>query len=314
MQRWGTTAAGSVRWFCVHCRKSIVRSRPDISSSARYALFVRWITGTKSLRDIASVSRVSRWTVTCWFRPFWQSKPKPIVPQDIITLIIDGLYLDTRNHCVLIGKTPGAVVFWIFTERETYGSWRLFCQRLPAPRIVVCDGQRGMRAAIRDCWPTTRVQRCVVHVYQLSMARLTRRPKTPAGQALSLILKALFRVRTRRQKRRWIRGYRHWKTQYERFLKERTQGRLPGKKRSWWYTHRRLRSVRTLVDHALPDLFTYIGHPEVPRSTNHVEGGINSRLTELLHRHRGISPTKKEVLVGTFLSQKQGQKPTRNLT
>lgn len=314
MQRWGKTAAGSVRWFCIHCRKSTMRSRPDISRGAQYALFVRWITGTKSLTDVASVSHVSRWTVTGWFRPFWETHPQPVIPESILTLIVDGLYLDARNHCVLIGKTPSAVVFWMFTERETYGSWRLFCQRLPAPLVVVCDGQRGMRAAIRDCWPETRVQRCVVHVFQLAMARLTRRPKTPAGQALSLILKVFLRVRTRRQKRRWIRRHRHWRTQYERFLMERTQGRLPGKKRSWWYTHRRLRSVRTLIDHALPDLFTYVGHPEIPRSTNHVEGGINSRLSELLHRHRGISQAKKEVLVGTFLSQKQGQKPTRNLT
>ena len=314
MQRWGKTAASSIRWFCLRCRKSTMRSRPDISHRAKYALFVRWITGTKSLTDVASASRVSRWTITCWFRQFWHSQPQPIIPEDILTLVIDGLYLDARNHCVLIGKTPGVVVFWLFTERETYGSWRLFCHRLPAPRVVVCDGQRGMRAAIRDCWPMTRVQRCVVHVYQLSAARLTRRPKTLAGQALSLILKALLRVRTRRQKRRWIRSYRHWRMHYEQFLKERTQGRLPGKKRSWWYTHRRLRSVRTLIDHALPDLFTYVGHPEIPRTTNHVEGGINSRLTELLHRHRGISRGKKEVLVGTFLSQKQEGKPTRNLT
>ncbi len=314
MQRWGTTVAGSVRWFCRPCQKSATRSRPDIARRARHALFVRWVTGTRSLEDLAAVYRVSRWTLTCWFRPFWRCCPWPIVPQSVAVLIVDGLYLAARSHCVLIGKTPEAVVFWLFVERETYGSWRLFCQHLPAPRVVVCDGQRGMRAAIRDCWPRTRVQRCVVHVFQLTVARLTRRPKTPAGQTLSSILKALLRVRTRRQKRRWIRRYRRWRMQYNRFLKERTQGQLPGRKRSWWYTHRRLRSVRTLLDHALPDLFTYVGHPEIPRSTNHVEGGINSRLTELLHRHRGISGAKKEVLVGTFLSQKQGEKPTRNLT
>lgn len=248
------------------------------------------------------------------FQPFWQIRLEPIIPKDVGVLIVDGLYLDARNHCVLIGKTPKAVVFWMFADRETYGSWRLFCQRVPAPDVVVCDGQRGMRAALRDCWPSTRVQRCIVHVFQLAMARLTRRPKTLAGQELSLFLRALLRVRTRRQKRRWIKKYCAWRKHYERFLKERTPGRLPGKKRSWWYTHRRLRSVRTLMDHALPDLFTYIGHPELPRSTNHVEGGINSRLKELLHRHRGISQTKKEVLVSAFLSQKQGQKPTRNAT
>lgn len=249
MQRWGKTAAGSVRWFCVHCRKSTKHSRPDVSRDAWYALFVRWITGTKSLTELASLSRVSRWTMTRWFQPFWQIRLEPIIPKDVGVLIVDGLYLDARNHCVLIGKTPKAVAYWMFAERETYGSWRLFCQRVHAPDVVVCDGQRGMRAALRDCWPSTRVQRCIVHVFQLAMARLTRRSKTPAGQELSLVLRALLRVRTRRQKRRWIRKYCAWRKHYERFLKERTPGRLPGKKRSWWYTHRRLRSVRTLMEH-----------------------------------------------------------------
>ncbi len=192
MQRWGTTVAGSVRWFCRPCQKSATRSRPDIARRARHALFVRWVTGTRSLEDLAAVYRVSRWTLTCWFRPFWRCCPWPIVPQSVAVLIVDGLYLAARSHCVLIGKTPEAVVFWLFVERETYGSWRLFCQHLPAPRVVVCDGQRGMRAAIRDCWPRTRVQRCVVHVFQLTVARLTRRPKLLQGKRSPLSSKRFF--------------------------------------------------------------------------------------------------------------------------
>lgn len=315
MQRWGKTAARTVRWRCLHCQKSTVRKRSDVTKTSRYQLFLLWLTGTKSLTEIAQSRHISRQSLAIWFRPFRKTCPTPVVPGVLaVVLVIDGLYLESRNHCVLIGKTQQAVVSWLFAERETYASWRLFCQRVPAPRVVVCDGQRGMRAALRDAWPNTRVQRCVVHVFQLATARLTRRPKTPAGQALRVLVNQLFSIRTRRQKRRWIRAYRGWRKQYDRFLKERTIGQQPGKKRTWWYTHKRIRSVRTLLDNALPELFTYIGHPEIPRTTNHVEGGINSRLSELLHRHRGISLEKKEVLVATFLSGKQGEKPTRKFT
>ncbi len=313
MQRWGTTAAETIRWRCARCRKSNTRVRRDVTQSARYALFIRWITNTSSLTDIAHAQRVTRRTLTNWFAPFRHHCPAsisvPIIPE---VLIVDGLYLESRSHCVLIGKTKAAVVFWLFAERETYSSWRLFCQQIHAPSVVVCDGQRGMRAAFRDAWPTTRVQRCIVHVFQLATARLTKRPKIDAGQVLSVLVHQLFAIRTRRQKRRWIRTYRRWKKRHDHFLKERTIGQQPGKKRMWWYTHKRIRSVRTLLDNALPELFTYIGHPEIPRTTNHIEGGINSRLSELLHRHRGILPEKKEVLVATFLSMKQRGKPTRN--
>lgn len=315
MQRWGKTAASTIRFRCPCCQKSSVRKRSDVTEAARYHLFVVWLTGTKSLTEIAQSRHVSRQTLTAWFQPFRQHDPMPPVPEEHATvLVIDGWYLESRSHCVLIGKTPHAVVFWLFAERETYGSWRLFCHCVPSPRVVVCDGQRGMRSAIRDVWPQTRIQRCVMHVFQLATARLTQRPKSDAGQALRVLMHELLLVRTRRKKRRWTRAYRRWRKRYDTFLKERTVGQQPGKKRTWWYTHKRIRSVRALLDNALPELFTYIGHPEIPRTTNHVEGGINSRLSELLYRHRGISLEKKEVLVATFLSRKQGGKPTRNFT
>lgn len=315
MQRWGKTVALTVRWRCLHCQKSTVRKRSDVKKVSRYQLFLLWLIGTKSLTEIAQSRHVSRQTITTWFHPFRQVCPVPPVPENHATvLVIDGLYLESRSHCVLIGKTPRAVVSWLFVERETYASWRLFFQRVPSPHVVVCDGQRGMRSAIRDAWPQTRIQRCIIHVFQLATARLTRRPKTEAGKELRILIHELLMVRTRRRKRRWIRAYRGWRTRYDVFLKERTIGQQPGKKRTWWYTHKRIRSIRALLDNALPELFVYIGHPEIPRTTNHVEGGINSRLSELLYRHRGISSDKKEVLVSTFLSQKQGQKPTRNFT
>lgn len=315
MQRWGKTTAGRIRWRCPRCSHNAVVSRSDVTQQARYVLFVSWITGTKTLSDIASRYAVDRWTLTSWFRPFWKIIPQPLPPPKIIdVLIIDGLYLESREHCVLIGKTPTIVIRWLFTQRESYGSWMLFFSQIPAPRVVVCDGQKGMRSALKTVWPQTHIQRCMFHIHELAMARITQHPRTNTGQKLRSIVGRLFAVHTRRQKRRWIRQYFQWRRQSQIFLKERTTIQIPGRKRSWWYTHRNLRSVRSLIDHALPELFTYIGHVEIPRTTNHVEGGINSHLSELIHRHRGFSEEKKEILVGHILVKKQRQKPTRNLT
>ena len=314
MQRWGKTAAGITRWYCPLCQRTGVRKRIDVSIRSKRALFTTWLTGTKSLAEVAATRGSTVKTLERWFSSYWCVQKEPVERKGYTdVLIVDGLYLESRNNCVLIGKTKTAVTHWAFAERETYGSWVLFCRSIPAPRVVVCDGQRGMRAAIRDAWPNTRIQRCIVHVFQLALARLTQRPKTQAGYTLKTTMHQLLKVRTRRQKRRWIREYRRWSKRYEHFLKERTIGEQPGRKRTWWYTHKKMRSVRTLLDHALPDLFTYIGHPEIPRTTNHVEGGINSRLAELIYRHRGLPLKKKEVLVATFLSGKQIEKPTRNV-
>jgi transposase-like protein len=214
----------------------------------------------------------------------------------------------------LIGRTPQHVVWWIFAERESYDSWDIFCSHVPAPSAVVCDGQRGLFAAIRGYWPKVPFQRCLIHVLRQALAKLTLHPKTPAGQDLRKLVRQLPTIRTRRQKRRWIRRWKHWRRKYHRFLTERSYGDIQNKRRSWWYTHKKLRAVRSLIQNSLPYLFTFIGHPEIPKTSNHVEGGINSRLKELLHRHRGLNLIQKQALVSWFLALKQPQKPPRNVT
>jgi hypothetical protein len=199
-------------------------------------------------------------------------------------------------------------VSWFPTIRECLASWHLFLLTLDIePVVVVCDGQRGLLKAIHTVWPKTHVQRCLVHIIRQASAWLTQNPKTTAGRQLLLLVKQLRDVRTRRQKRRWLRGYIKWNKKYEKFLKEKSfswQGR-------WWYTHRRLRGTKSLIENAIPDLFRFVTDPTVPRTSNHVEGGINARLKELFRSHRGFSQTKKLALASWYLALRQGQKPTR---
>lgn len=76
-----------------------------------------------------------------------------------------------------------------------------------------------------------------------------------------------------------------------------------GKKR-WWYKHRTLRGMQSHINNALPHLFEYVRSPQIPRTTNFLEGGINARVKELLRRHRGLSLTKRLALVAYFLDSK----------
>lgn len=208
-----------------------------------------------------------------------------------------------------------AQMSWLFAERETLANWMTFLKKLPAPDAAVIDGQKGLLAAIQCLWPLTKIQRCLVHIERLARIKLTRQPKTSAGKELSLLVKRLLGVRTKRQRRRWIGVYRRWERRHTDFLKERSYGEpRVGEKRTWWYTHRNIRAARSLIRNALPHLFTFIYHPHVPRTTNHVEGGVNSRLKELVHRHRGLSNDRKQALVAEHLARKKQQKPPRNVT
>lgn len=304
-----------------------------MDSQVRYRqkLFTRWLTGNHALTELAVEVGVNRRTLVRWFMPLWtQNKPfTALMPEPFAIYILDGVYLSGRENATLICRTMTAQLAWCFTQRETFKSWSDFFSTLPEPRAVVIDGQKGLLAAVQCQYPSVLVQRCIVHIERLARIKLTRHPKTAAGRKLLSLIQQIFNVRTKRQRRRWLRAYRHWEKQYAGFLKQRSGGKSPknedasvgngdqsttGHKRTWWYTHRNLRAARSLIRNALPHLFTFVRYPQIPRTTNHVEGGINSRLKELIHRHRGLSQDQKQVLVTQLLAQKNKQKPPRNVT
>jgi len=110
----------------------------------------------------------------------------------------------------------------------------------------------------------------------------------------------------------WTKLLKRWDKRHVAFLGEKT---LNPETRRKWYTHRKLRAARSLVFNALPDLFHYTTRKHIPNTTNHVEGGINAPLKELLGRHRGITAAQKEFLVSQFLyARRKPKSPTRNAT
>lgn len=309
MQRWGKHPTGTQRWRCATCAKSTTWKRKDNRERSRLSLFVAWLVSKKSLVEWATESSVSVQTLVSWFRPFWFHSPQPQYDHPVRVLVLDATSVVVRRCMLLIAgdNDRRAPVSWFPTIRECLDSWYLFLSTLDIePVVVVCDGQRGLLKAIHTVWPRARVQRCLVHIMRQASAWLTQNPKTIAGRRLLVLVKQLRDVRTRRQKRRWLRAYRKWNKKYAHFLKEKSFS-WHG---NWWYTHRRLRGTKSLIENAIPDLFRFVTDPTVPRTSNHVEGGINARLKELFRSHRGFSPTKKLALASWYLALRQGQKPT----
>lgn len=312
MRRYGYTITNKQRWQCVACAITAIRKRPDITQRHWRAWFIRWLIGTATLRTIAAHTKQTTRSIQNQFCSHWRILPQP--PQWTTTsfiTVLDGTSLLPRQCVVIIAysiSSPSQIA-WVFAERETAPAWSRLLAQLPPPRFVICDGQKGLLKALRIHWPTTIVQRCLIHVIRQSIAWITQHPQTEAGQELLSIVRALSLIHTRRQKRRWLHRFRNWCRRHEQFLAAQT--RHPNDTRRWWYTHRKLRRVRTLIVRSLPHLFTFVRYPEVPRTSNHVEGGINARLHELFRVHRGLSVSKKCVLTAYFLLSKIEKKSTR---
>jgi hypothetical protein len=69
------------------------------------------------------------------------------------------------------------------------------------------------------------------------------------------------------------------------------------------YVHRSLRSALFGIKLALPYLFTYQDFPElkIPNTTNHVDGGVNTKLKELNRQHRGMRRDRRNKLLVRLL-------------
>ncbi|MBI4175059.1 IS1249 family transposase [Candidatus Berkelbacteria bacterium] len=315
LQKWGRTAAGSQRWRCPSCTSTNIRSRPDLARAFLLERFVAWLLGKQSQAELSVPDRTWRQQIA-WC---WNIAPKPSPPNEIHPiLLLDGIRIG--GFVCLIARTPTAVIAWRWVGWESSWTWSALLEKIPAPTIVVCDGQKGILRAIARCWPQTKIQRCLFHVWQNVRAKLTLHPQTTAGQELLQLTRGLWLVNTTNHAWNWQRSLEAWFVRYGSFIQERTYFEQPiSHRRRWWYTHRGIRSAyRQHKELVIADqLFVYLDRTLtdeiIPRTTNHVEGGINSQLRTKLKLHRGLSQLHQQRLVEWYLySRMASQKPTRN--
>jgi hypothetical protein len=236
-----------------------------------------------------------------------EPKPKELDIREAV-LIIDGKYINF-SATVLVITTLGKVVTWLFTYRENSQTWYTILSQLRcAPFAIVCDGQRGMLKAIKLLFPRVIIQRCQFHVIHYCLTKLTQKPESHAGQELRFIIIEITKIKTKEQFRAWFEDYILWRQTYQEFLKEKTyqpHNQTPTGRPKWHYTHGRLHAAHSHLKNALPNLFRYLLYPQIPNTTNFVEGAINAPMQEKLRSHRGLTLTQRRVLIAHFLSSKQ---------
>jgi hypothetical protein len=318
LQKRGLTAAGTQRWFCPHCVSSATRPRTDLSRAFVLERFVAWLMGKQSQVELSHNLTDRMWRIqTAWC---WQVVPKPTFTGETYSIILlDGIRIGSL--VCLIARTPQYVIGWTWAGWESSITWERLLNKLPAPAVVVCDGQKGILLAIARCWPKTRIQRCIFHVWQNIRVKLTLHPHIIAGQELLTLTKVLLRgIATKEAAELWQEQLSSWEQRHGSFIRERTYVSQPGPgKHNWWYTHGRLRSAYRQLTKLIQDnqLFTYLNETvttaPIPRTTNYVEGGINSQLRTKLKLHRGMSEEHQRRLVEWYLyGRTEAPKPPRN--
>jgi hypothetical protein len=172
----------------------------------------------------------------------------------------------------------------------------------------VIDGKAGSIKAAKDRWPKIIIQRCQFHVIHYVATLLTKHPETQAARRFKSLVGKITLVKTTSNWKKWVLELKHWYLLYGNFLVERTfqeNSFTPTGRRKWHYTHGRLHAAFSHVKNAFPNLFQYLRYPQIPNTSNRIEGGVNSFLQRKLDIHRGLTLEGQQQLISAFLKSKQ---------
>lgn len=150
------------------------------------------------------------------------------------------------------------------------------------PRSCTVDGNQQIAWALRRIWPEIVLQRCLVHVQRQGLSWCRLFPKHRDAQELRALFLRLTAISKAGERKQFLADVADWEQRYGPAIARRPES---GKVFS------DLKRARSMLLKALPDLFHYLNDPDIPRSTNGLEGYF-SRMKKLYRNHCGLTRTK----------------------
>ncbi|RSX52405.1 transposase [Bifidobacterium callimiconis] len=298
MRKNGRTKAGSQRCKCTDCSLGVTAPRPDRKHDADLRAFLDWLLSGRTQGDMGPGPRALRKRIQwCW-------NVRPVIPPPIVrhhTVMADGTYMN-HGWCLIVAVDgeSGEVLGLRWCAHESKAAYMALFSRIPAPDVLITDGLHGAETACNAAWPDTRIQRCLVHVQRNTRADLTSKPRLDAGKELKKLSDRLTKVHDAEQAARWGEALNAWHLRWGDFINERTFARddptnPKATRREWWWTHQEVRRCYRRLERLFREgkLFAFLepaltaGGPVV-RTTNRLEGGVNSPLKHVLLDHHGL--------------------------
>ncbi len=213
-------------------------------------------------------------------------------------LVIDALFFG-RESGILIFRSPtlGKNLGWRTIWKEEAEDYALGVAELRLAGFeitgVTADGRPGVLKRLAAMGLP--VQMCHFHQIQIVTRYTTRYPRLPAAKELVKLAQMLPET-DEASFRYWLE---EWQGKWENFLNEKSWDEI---KKRWRYTHERLRKAHRSLTRHLPYLFTYHHHPDMPNTTNSLDGGF-AHLRDKLRIHRGLRWHRKIKLVAELLGR-----------
>lgn len=286
----GKTNQNKQRYLCLSCKKSFLWKSLKPLEERRFNWFKLWITEGYSVRELASLKRVSQSTVRRVIQ-YWLSKvpeQSKINFSEVKHIILDGTFLKRPKgiYAAMDSETHKLIYAEVNVKESKADLFKFYNKLSDAglnPESATTDGNTVQTRQLSDCWPEIKLQRCIVHVQRQGLSWCRRNPKRTDAKHLRELLLNLTEVRTKQDSLRFTKGFYAWENRFGTGIEN-------SPNRGWVFSD--LIRARSLVTKALPNLFHYIDDPRIARSTNALEGYF-SRVKEHYRLHRGLSNKNK---------------------
>jgi hypothetical protein len=283
---------GVQRYKCTACLKTFQEARRP--SGVAQKIQGAYVHKKQTLTELSQVYKHS----VPWIRKQLDSvsfTKRELVPQP--TVILADTTFWGRSYGVTVFRSPTLKrnLWWAQVTGERMITYRYGREILEEQGwtflAAVVDGRRGLTTVFKGI----PVQICQFHQMKMVTKYITRRPKTPEGQAL----RALTLTLAKATEKDFTKGLAQWKAAYPHILTDKTS--ITGTNR-WYYTHKNVRSAYMSLERNLPYLFTYQKYPElnIPNTTNSIDGFFGG-LKKKVAVHAGLRRDRRYKLISLLL-------------
>lgn len=239
-----------------------------------------------------------------WFYEYLEEAPSwKIRKYEKVNLLIDGTWFPNKV-CLIVYRADNikATLFYRLTDDERVMEIIADLKALRRMKIrvesVTSDGGQDIIRAVKYTFPNAIRQRCLAHIERECLNWITQHPKSAAGIELRRLVRQISKIKTHNDELYWKRCLDKWYDEYSEFLKEKSVSPTTGEKS---YTHDNIRKAYYHIWHALPDMFQFIDHPDVPKTSNGLESFFG-HIKDHMRIHRGLSLEHHKNFVKWYLN------------
>jgi len=287
MIRYGSTARGTKRWRCAQCGVTCTTRNKGNRFHRQFNWFKKWITQGFTIKQITEASGHSRRMVRAVISYWLKHPPVQIALSPTTSCLFDGTYLQRSHGLLAMMDIHQGILAGTYGLTEKPGDLEQFFGALATrglkPSSVTVDGNPNVLRALRKQWSNIIIQRCLVHIQRQGLMWCRRFPKRLDARKLRTLFLTVVTITTNNERDIWLTQLASWEARYgNRIATSRETG--------WVFSD--LKRARCMLLRAIPGMFHYLDHPEIPRTTNGLEGYFG-RLKDRYHDHRGLAQTNR---------------------